>query len=364
MDIAFLAPAFAASPVATVVVDTGKRDESGAHELELRWRALAEELAAAGAPDSAVDVCAQEIAALVEGTAPAGLLLVADADRLLLRHELIEPPTRETAAWARLPHLGEIVRQGSRTLSHIVVTVDRMGGVVRRYGPLNDDLGDIGVTGGDWPVKKVKAGGWSDLRYQNTVENTWEANVGEVAAVVNRLVQAAPPDILVVAGDPQARRLLTDQLSEAAKPLIREVEHPGDVEPTPETVWQHVLEAAAEQTSAVVEDVRRAVGQASDGASGLAEVCRALQRSQVDTLVLGESFLDRADAQVFAGTEPTDVATAADGLVAGSGEQVPAVDGLLRAAVASDAAVIVAADPALPGDGCAARLRYSDASTH
>lgn len=363
MDLAFLQPAYATSPVATVVIDTGKHDESGAHELQLRWRALAERLAAAGAPQPVVDRCAAEIDELVQGSVPAGLLLVADAERLLLRHELIEPPTREDAAWEPLPHLSEAVRQGSRTLSHIVVTVDRMGGVVRRYGPMNNDLGDIGISGGDWPVKKVKAGGWSDMRYQNTVENTWEANVSDVAQVVSRLAQAAPPDLIVVAGDARARSLLLEHLSEPAKGLVRELDNPGDIEPTADAVWEQVLEVAAEQTTAVVDDVRRAVGQASDGAAGLEEVCRALQRSQVENLVLGESFLD-SDRTVYAGSAPTDVAVTEDGLVAGHGKGVPAVDGLLRAAVTSGATVTVAADSALPGEGCAAKLRYADAATH
>lgn len=363
MDIAFLRPAFAASPVATVVIDTGKHDESGAHELQLRWRSLAENLEAAGAPEALVERCAEEIEALIEGTAPAGLVLVADGERLLLRHELIEPPTREAAVWGPLPHLAELVRQGSRTLSNIVVTVDRMGGVIRRYGPMSDDLGDIGVSGGDWPIKKVRAGGWSSLRYQNTVENTWEANVGEVAEVVNRLVQAAAPDLVVVAGDERARGLLTDQLSAAAKPLVRELTHPGDIEPTAEAVWEQVLEVAAERTTAVLDDVRRAVGQGSDGAAGLDEVCRALQRSQVDTLVLAESFLD-GNAQVSVGEAETDVALSESVLAGDKGKMVPAVDGLLRAAAASDAQVAVAADSAVPGDGVAAKLRYADAATH
>src|SRR5579884_988552 len=232
MDLDFLQPAYASTPVATVVIDTGKRDESGAQELQLRWRALAERLEAAGAPEPVVERCAAEVEELVDGTVLAGLLLVADADRLLLRQELVEPPAQEDATWEPLPHLAEIVRQGTRTLSHIVVTVDRMGGVVRRYGPMSDDLGDIGVTGGDWPVKKVKAGGWSELRYQNAVENTWEANVGDVAHVVNRLVQAAPPHLIVAAGDSRALSLLRDQLSEPARELVREIDHAGDIEPT------------------------------------------------------------------------------------------------------------------------------------
>jgi len=128
-------------------------------------------------------------------------------------------------------------------------------------------------------------------------------------------------------------------------------------------IWEQVLEVAAEQTTAVLDEVRRAIGQGSDGVGGLAPVAAALQRSQVRTLVVADTFLADDARHLQAGDAPTDLATDAASLVSSDAREVPAARALVRAAVLTDAEIFVAADDALPEPDCAALLRYADAST-
>lgn len=363
MDIAFLAAAFTHTPVATVTLSTGKHDEAGAKEIELRWRSLADQLRSDGVDDATLSTLEVEVTALTEGPAPEGLVLVASGETLLLRHELIEPPVRDEASWEALPHVAEVIRQGSRSLPHLIVTVDRLGGTIRRYGPFSEEVASVGITGGDWPIRKVHPGGWSENRFENAVENQWEANLGAVADDVNRLVKATDVELVVVAGDVRAKQLLEEHLSEAVTALVRQIDRPGDDEPTPEVIAEQVLEAAAEVTTSALEEARRAIGQGSDGAGGLEEVCRALQRSQVDTLLLGEKLLD-AGSTLHVGPTPTEVAVSVDGIAEGPVNAARAADALIRAAVATGARVLVAADDALPAPDVVATLRYADAATH
>lgn len=362
METESLQALFQTAPLTTVVLDTGKHDESGARELELRWRALSEQLGEQGAPQAAIEAIGAEVEELLEGRTPAGLLLVADGERLRLRHELPEPPAQDVTTHARLPHLAEMARQSSRSVSHLLITVDRLGGVIRRYGPWQEELATIGESGEDWPIKKTGIGGWSEARYQRSVENQWEANLKALADDVNRIVQASRPEVVLVAGDIRAKSLLHEHLSAEAAELTRDIEHPGDIEPTPETVREQVLQVAAEKVTDVLDQVRRGLGQGSDAAGGLDAVCQALQRGQADTLVVAEGLLE-AERKVWIGETLTEVAVEQSGIADGKGEQVSAIDGLMRAAAGAATAVLVAADPALPEQDCVASLRYADPST-
>jgi hypothetical protein len=363
MDLSFLAPAFSATPVLSLTLDTGKPDESGARELELRWRALAEEVASAGAPASAVDLVDQQVRPLLEGTAPAGLVVVASADQVLLVHELHEPPTRDTVAWAPFPRLAEVVRQGARSVAHLVVTVDRLGGVVRRYGPRGEELVSIGETGESWPLTKVNAGGWAMDKHQRATEQKWEDNVAALAGDVNRIAAGFRPDLIVLAGDVRARGLFREHLQGDVAGLVRELDHPGDDEPTPEVVAEQVLAVAAEATTRVLDEARRGLGQGSDAAGGLPAVCRALQRRQVAALVIGDNLLDDSGREVWVGDTPSDVAADGRDVASGEPQRRTAADALVHAAVDNAADVVVAADGALGEADCVAVLRYSDAST-
>src|SRR5215203_4151139 len=151
--------------------------------------------------------------------------------------------------------------------------------------------------------KRVSAGGWSQARYQRRVENLHTKHMKEVAEAVDRLVREEKIARLLVAGDDVALPLLREQVSQSTRELITEVA--GVDIKTPEAdVFRVTLEAfreADEQNDQErVDAVLNAWRSGGLGTVGLAGVRAALERGQVDRLLVpatpAKSVADAASA--------------------------------------------------------------------
>jgi hypothetical protein len=363
VDVSFLQPLYRTTgPCATVCLASGKHTESAARELDVTWRHLHEELSSAGCPDDTLSALEAEVRDVVSGPAAEGLLLAAADGELLLRHDVLDPPSRSTATVGTLPHLTELIRQGGRRRPHLVVTVDRLGAVLHGYGPLGEDLVSRGDTGDDLHIAKVKVGGWRHSHYQRRSENLWEANASQVAADVERAAAVVEPELILLAGDVRARGLLVEHLPPPLAERVEVINHPGADEPTPEVVDQMVRAAAHHHAVAVLDELREEVGRGGAASTGLAATCAALRRGQVRTLLVDESLLGDPPP-LFVGTDLTQIATTAADITDGEPRPAPADDALLRAAVGSGAHVLAPGEPTALPDGVGAVLRYSDAAT-
>jgi hypothetical protein len=124
-----------------------------------------------------------------------------------------------------------------------------------------------------------------------------------------------------------------------------------------------VAEHEAHEQARAVEQVEAASAHGL-AVTGTAAVVEALRKAQVETLVLA----DQPDSeQLSVGSSPLEIGSGPQDLAAlgvTDGTRVPADRALLRAAVGSDAGVVVVPRAALPDDvPVAAVLRYTDAST-
>jgi peptide subunit release factor 1 (eRF1) len=137
--------------------------------------------------------------------------------------------------------------------------------------------------------KRVSAGGWSQARYQRRVENLHAKHMKEVAEAVENLVREEKIARILVAGDEVALPLLREQLSPSTRELLTEV---GGVDmKTPEAdVFRVTLDAfrVADQESDQerVDEVLNAWRAGGLGTVGLAGVRAALERGQVDRLLV------------------------------------------------------------------------------
>src|ERR687886_504145 len=117
MDVSFLEPVFTASgPYATVCADA---------EVELRVRALAEQLTEQGAPEDVVEAVRSRLLEANEGGEVATLrgraLVVAADGSVVLDQPLVDSPRQEIAEWSPTPNLLPILRQLPGRVPHIVV---------------------------------------------------------------------------------------------------------------------------------------------------------------------------------------------------------------------------------------------------
>ena len=138
-------------------------------------------------------------------------------------------------------------------------------------------------------TKHMQAGGWSQARFQGHVENIHLHHAKEVVDRLDQIVRAAAIEYVVVAGDEVIVPLLKEQLPERLRTKLVDVVR-LDIRSPEHEVLATTLEALrkkdGENDEAVVQDLigdYRAGGLALVGPERVRE---ALERGQVDTLVI------------------------------------------------------------------------------
>jgi len=367
MDLSFLRPLYARSgPWASVYLDASRDTEDAANALELRWRGLRDRLADQGAAPPTLRALGE--AALRHAPRPGeyGLALSAADGEVVLSQYLSAPPRRDLAAYGPLPHAMPLVAQRGEEIAWLRVLVSRTGADVDAVsaGGLPRQAR---ITGGtEHPLRKVGPGAWSQARFQREAEVTWRRNAGDAAVATAALADAVGAEVLVVAGDRQARRMLVDQLPKRWRERTVQTDAGSralgaDPEPLTEVTIQAIAEVAAGRTSRTLDKYGAQQGRGN----GLAAVVDALRRAQVETLLLVDD--PSSTDQLWIGPEPTQIALDPDDLTAQSVtdvRQVRADAALLRALAGTHAdLVLVGPDEAVLDGGVGVVLRYADAST-
>ena len=271
-------------------------------------------------------------------------------------------PRRDLGRWAALPSMVPLLEWRQSSPPHVAVLADRRGAdlfAFRRSGPdLRREAG-----GDDDPLTKSAPGGWSQRRYQQRAENTWEQNAGDVAKELARLVEQVGPRVVVAAGDVRALQLLREALPKEVTDILEVVEgerSPGSVDAVAENLARLVASAVAADTEAILEKFREELGQGDRAADGPARTLEALSAGQVEVLLVHDDPDD--DRRAWFGPGPTQVAGTAD-MLAALGVPAPVearlVDVAVRAALATGAGVRVIPPGGGPGQDMGAVLRWS-----
>jgi hypothetical protein len=341
-------------PVATVLLTTEAEVENAAQRSEVRWKTLRRAMADAGVPDdvlAAVDPWVPD--AHLEGEQ---LAVIAGGDGARVVEHFPDPPVLgDRFRWGPLPWAGPFAEARQSAVPHVVVSIDRTGAeiVLIRGGRLE---ADERVEGGrDYPLQKSKPGGWSQRRYQQRAENTWQENASNVADELTDVVHRSGARLVVVSGDVRAVQLLRDALPEDVGALVEVVD--GDV--AAETV-RLVNTVVASDTVALLQKFKEEKGQADRAADGIAATITALNQSQVEVLLVHDDPDDTRTA--WCGADPTPIAaspTDLKDLGVDSPDEAPLVDVLIRAAVGTGAGVRMTPGAPVPNDGVGAILRWA-----
>ena len=349
------------APFTTVSVGTESAIENAAMQSKLRWKGLRDELLSAGAPESAV----QAIDPIVPDAHHRGdrLFVVSNSNGVLHVEHGAGADEPDLARWAPLPSVGQLVRWRQERVPHVVVVADRTGAdimAVRVAGPGVERT----VEGDEHPITKVGAGGWSERRFQQRAENTWERNAGDVAEVVERLAGRVGGRLVIAAGDERAvaliRESLPSELAAGLRVVVGSRSPDGSADAHREEVDALVSEVAAAGVASLLERFQEERGQGDLAADGLAPVLEALSRSQVEVLLVHDDPDDARTA--WFGPEAVPVSARADDLrTTGVDEPIEArlVDVLIRAALGTGAGVAIVPAGSGPADGVGALLRWS-----
>jgi ribosomal protein L7Ae-like RNA K-turn-binding protein len=373
MDVTFLASVTdTPGPCATVCADVTHTTENADTELDLRVRALADRLSEQGAPEAVVEAVRGRLLEGNEGGEAGtyrGRAVVAGPDgTVLFDAPLADAPRSETAEWSPLPDLVTVLRALPGRIPHVVVIADRVGADITVATAPGLPTLEKTVEGETHLIRKVQVGGWAHHRYQHNAENVWIHNVQQVIDEIDTLVEKTGARFVLIAGDVRARQIFTDRATPKIQAVLVETEAGGRAEGADRSgIDQRVEELVAENEAAEQAKVIEQINAASAhglALTGTALVVEALRKAQVETLVLAE---EPDDEQLFIGTSALEIGVSQEDMAAlgvTDAAQVPADRALLRAAVGSNAGVVVVPRSALPGDiPVAAVLRYTDDST-
>jgi hypothetical protein len=373
MDVTFLDAVFSApGPYATVCADVTHNTETADTELELKVRAITEELTAQGAPEPVVGTVRSQLLQANEGGQLATLrgraLIVAADGSVVLDEALADSPRDPVASWSPDPALMPVLRQLAGRVPHVIVIADRVGADVLVASGTGQQVETVEIDGDTFHMRKVQVGGWAHNTYLHTAENQWEENAGKVAGAVDDVVTRDHSRFVLLAGDVRARQLIADEVGQEVSQVLVSIAEGGraagaDRDVITARAAELIAENEAAETTRVLEQIDAASAHGL-AVTGTALVVEALRKAQVETLVLA----DRGDdEQLYAGPGPLELAVSAEDVAAlgvTDAHQVPGELALLRAAIGSSAAVVVVPRSAMPGDiPVAAVLRYTDAST-
>ena len=367
MELSFLRPLYARpGPWASVYLDASHDTADASPALDLRWRALADRLGELGAEPETVDALDRVVRRHDPRPGEYGLAAFATDGEVVLAEYLSAPPRRDLADYGPLPHTMPLVAQRGEQVAWVRVLTNRTGadldavsagGVPRHAHVLGSE---------SYPIRRVQPGAWSQARFQREAMTTWKRNAKDAVSVTAELADRVGAEVIVVAGDPHARRELAAQLPKRLQERVVLTDAGSraagaDPERLDDVTVQVVAEAADERTKTVLD---RYCQQERVG-NGLAAVVAALQRSQVDTMLIVDD--PSSTATLWIGPDPTAIALSPEELWAMAVTepvQVRADAALVRALTATDAAVTLVGPDEVPlEDGIGAVLRYVDTGT-
>lgn len=230
-----------------------------------------------------------------------------------------------------LPRLAPLIEARQRTVAHVVVAADLAGADITAF-----DGGAVVATedvdGETEHIHRGHPGGWSQRRFQQRAENTWETNANDVADAAARLCSSTGARLVAVVGPTRAQSMVVEALEERVDIPVAKIEA-GDVDSAADEITRLTADVAATDTKQLIEAVREGVGTGRSSTSHK-QLMEALEQGRVETLLVH----DDADAD-------------ADG-------DDRLVDQAIAAALTTDASIHVVPNVSLLDDGVAALLRW------
>ncbi|MEV7328358.1 Vms1/Ankzf1 family peptidyl-tRNA hydrolase [Micromonospora sp. NPDC093244] len=368
MQLSFLRPLYdRPGPWCSVYVDASADTEDAHEALALRWRALERSLADQGADEASIAALDRVVRGHDPMVGDYGIAVFASHGRVVLSEYLSAPPLRDLAHYGPLPHVMPLLAQRGEQVAWVRVLADRTGadavaisagGVPRRAHVVGRET---------FPLRRVQPGGWSQSHHQKAAMEAWHHNAGDVTAATVELAEKVGAEVVVVAGDVRATGVIAAQMPERWQDLMVRTDAGSRAGGADQTL----LDDLTVQTIAEVADQRIAAtldkfGVQEDVGGGLDAVVSALQRNQVDTMLIVDD--PSANGELWIGPEPTEIAVDPGQLAAMSvtdPQRVRADAALVRALVGTDAALTVLGPDEAPelADGVGAVLRYVDPGT-
>lgn len=353
----------APGPFASVYFDDSHDTHDAEAQLELKWRALREQLEEQGADQAITDEIGRAVMDLRAPVGRSGRAVVASADGVVLNEHLLRPTAETVVRVSDLPYIVPIVELGVPHPTYVLAVVDHTGADLTTHigGALHSET----VDGGGHPVHKAagaETAGHGDPQLRT--EESARKNMRAVADRVSELVDHNDIDTIFVVGEVRSRSdlmaTLPERLRDRAVPLQAGARHSGaDFDDIQRAIEAESAKRRLSVIDSTAERFTAEVGRQSGlAAQGLGAVCSALRQGAVDTMIIGE--ID--DATVVADEGLTAVAPNADVLSeqgAAPAKTLRADEALPLLAISVGASLVRTDERIDPADGIGAVLRYA-----
>lgn len=349
-------------PFVTVHADVGRPAEDGRQQAEARWTTIRHRLEHLEVDADVVAELGRRLLEVPDLPGEARRTIVATSDGVLFDRTLPgSAGGAEHVEVAPLPDLAAWVAATDAQVPLALAVCDKEGADVSFPADAHLPATSESVGGATLHEHQVGAA-VAEPQYQRHSERTWRLNAEDVAAAVVSGVREHHLRLVVLAGDPTARRLVREGLEqlEAQGVDVVEVDAGGRAAGASEEALVRDVEVAAAQHEArreadLLETLGSGEGQAGTSARGLDAVLDAFVKGAVDRLVVDLDALreEAVDTSAVPGLP----------VPAGLGDETPADRVLLAAAAATSAEVVTLPAAQNGGVPVAAVLRWSEAPT-
>jgi hypothetical protein len=246
----------------------------------------------------------------------------------------------------------------------LVAYIDRKGADLELRSPLGSRSAGH-AEGETWPLRRTATVDWSERHFQQSVEDTWERNAGEIAAAIAAGHEDSGADLIVLAGDERERRAVHNRLPTVLRPLVIETEHGGRAEGAAVRLLDEDVERARQEhlNRHAEEELDRFRSAGDAAAEGVPALIEAAREHRIAELFVRPEGPD-AHREVWVGKEPDQLAVRRTDMQY-LGETNPSLaradDALLRSAVVTGAEALrvpPGPDDAVPAGGLGALLRW------
>ncbi len=194
-----------------------------------------------------------------------------------------------------LPRLAPLIEARQRLIAHVVVEADLAGAAITAF-----DRGDVAATdaveGDTLHIHRGHPGGWSQRRFQQRAENTWDRNADDVAEAVSVVADQVEARLILIAGPTRAQSMVAKSVADTTATHV-ECLDAGDIDGIATEVLRYTADIAARDSKELIKKAREAKGT-EHAPTSTEQLLKALELGQVDTLLVH----DPADA-IF-GPEP------------------------------------------------------------
>src|SRR5699024_5981193 len=170
-------------PFASAYVDVSRDTEDADKQIELRTRAIGEDLVNRGCPEPIVDSVLDRLREPTGVPGPAARMVVATEDGVIFDDVVLRPGSAQIAAWSDFPDLMAWIADRDAMPGPVLqVLADREGADLALFRDWpGQAVEEDEVHGETLHINKVAGGEYAHQAYQRRTARVWRRNAEEVA---------------------------------------------------------------------------------------------------------------------------------------------------------------------------------------